>query len=483
MIVELQPSHSIPKRFRLAESRLLPLAVILVTLATLGGVILVARQYIRDELRSQIAGRDAELLYKLWKRQAALERAELLTTVSEDPEALQVAILQTSEGLDRVIGIRLYPAEGGQSLVAFPLWVQHAGLLPRDLTELRRLKPLTHFDLPKEKDFLVQIEPKIPLLDVFIPLHREGETVLLGVAQIILDGTGIAKEFAALEDTLSAQAWRGFLGGGFMVTLSLIFAFRQLRKSNRLLAERTRRLLEANRELTLAAKTSAIGSVSAHLIHGLKNPLSGLQSFMSALETPPANGTDTEWQTAILTTQRMQDLVRDVVRVLAEEKGEFGYEVNLEELVGMVQRKAGPMAEQAGVRLSTRLTATGALMNREANLVLLILENLIANAIQATPRQKGVTLSVFSNQDQIICEVSDQGPGFPDEARAHLFKPCQSRKDGGSGIGLAISKQLANYIGAALELKRSSSSGCVFELVLPGKLCNPQFSNTAAGRE
>src|SRR5256885_10117139 len=48
------------------------------------------------------------------------------------------------------------------------------------------------------------------------------------------------------------------------------------------------------------------------------------------------------------------------------------------------------------------------------------------------------------------------------ELTAHLFAPCRSSKEGGSGIGLAISKQLANHLGAQLELKSNSPAGCVF---------------------
>jgi nitrogen-specific signal transduction histidine kinase len=51
--------------------------------------------------------------------------------------------------------------------------------------------------------------------------------------------------------------------------------------------------------------------------------------------------------------------------------------------------------------------------------------------------------------------------------QVRLFTPCSSHKKGGSGIGLAISQQLANHLGAELSLKHSSSKGCTFRLTLP----------------
>jgi len=100
-------------------------------------------------------------------------------------------------------------------------------------------------------------------------------------------------------------------------------------------------------------------------------------------------------------------------------------------------------------------------------LIMLIVENLIQNAVQATPEGKTVKLIFGQTATQIMIEVTDEGGGFPAGLRDQLFAPCRSGKEGGAGIGLAISKQLANHLGAALELKSSSAQGCVFRLTVP----------------
>jgi len=53
--------------------------------------------------------------------------------------------------------------------------------------------------------------------------------------------------------------------------------------------------------------------------------------------------------------------------------------------------------------------------------------------------------------------------------RARLFQPCASSKPGGSGLGLALSHQLAQQAGGRLELARSDSRGTSFRLVLPAE--------------
>jgi signal transduction histidine kinase len=143
--------------------------------------------------------------------------------------------------------------------------------------------------------------------------------------------------------------------------------------------------------------------------------------------------------------------------------------------VEIISSRMMPVSRAAGVHFYAQSRAEGMLGNREANLAILILENLVQNAFHATPEGKSVRLAVAQAGDKIRCDVQDEGPGFPKELKAQIFSPCRSTKTGGSGIGLAISKQLALNIGAELELKSSTGSGCVFCLVLPQKLTVPTF--------
>jgi signal transduction histidine kinase len=227
----------------------------------------------------------------------------------------------------------------------------------------------------------------------------------------------------------------------------------------------------ANQELALAAKTSAVGAVTSHLIHGLKSPLSGLQSFVTSVSATQDDRLAADWQQAIASTRRMQSLINQVVSVLHEEEAGRQYEITLAELAAIVSDRVLPLTRERGVQFQTRLEGEAGLPNRTANLLALILVNLSQNALEATPSGKTVTLALRHSAGTLECEVSDEGSGFPDVLRPHLFKPCQSNKEGGSGIGLALCKQLANHLGASLELRRSAPPGCVFALTLPATLC------------
>ena len=266
-----------------------------------------------------------------------------------------------------------------------------------------------------------------------------------------------------------------FLAAGLVLVAAIAWSFRRLNHAHRLLAERTESLLTANQELALAAKTSAVGAVTSHLIHGLRNPLAGLQNFVAGLGANLADHPDADLQQAIAATRRMQTMINEVVGVLREEEGAGQYEIPVTELVEMISGRVQALCRERGVELVTSLQAEAILPNRAANLVALILANLVQNAVEATPRGKVVRLSLTQVGENLLAELRDQGCGFP--ADRSVFAPCQSGKEGGSGIGLAISKQLANHLGAGLELSLNSPAGCVFVLSLPSSLWKAKTSS------
>jgi signal transduction histidine kinase len=207
-----------------------------------------------------------------------------------------------------------------------------------------------------------------------------------------------------------------------------------------------------------------------------------LQSFVREQADGQSDRRDSDWQLAIASTKRMEDLINRVVRVLQEDESGASYELSLEELAEMLSVKAQTSARQLGVRFAIDVSGSAVFSNRQAGLLELILQNLIENALEATPAGKAVRLVISAEPENVIMEVQDEGSGLSREVQSRLFSPCASHKQGGSGIGLAISHQLANHLDAKLELKRSSQQGCTFRLTLPRTSLLPNLS-TIEGSE
>lgn len=455
------------------NSRYIPWLALALILAILAGAIFMVMWHLRGLIIDHIASRDGDVLY-------AASKVQIDPELADDPELRPIAMenkaVEASLLLTNVFALRLFDSDGLPQF-SFPENVRSAALTADELERARELQISSFFQnhAPLSAIFESLSEDRIvPLLRVLVPLESENQ--MIGVAEFLIDGRKVEAAFAALDRDLWRYGILIFVLGGGIIALSLGTAFGRLQKTNKLLANRTASLLKANHELTLAAKTSAVGAITAHLIHDLKSPLFGLQSFVAAKGSDAgaeaANDSD-DWKLALSTTQRMQNMINDIVRILQEEKTGL-YELTIEELLALLRDKVAPQTGGAGLRVLTKNEAPEIILaNRDANIVLMVLTNLVHNACQATPRGGEIRVSAAKQGVDLIFEVSDTGPGLPGHVQETLFTPTRSTKSGGTGLGLAISKQLANHAGAELTLKHTSEKGTTFELKLPERIGAP----------
>jgi signal transduction histidine kinase len=109
----------------------------------------------------------------------------------------------------------------------------------------------------------------------------------------------------------------------------------------------------------------------------------------------------------------------------------------------------------------------------EARLILL-LKNLLGNALRySRPEDGAVELTLVRRADELEIRVRDHGPGIPPEQIVHLGEPffrgdpSRTRGTGGSGLGLYLSKLVAEAHGGKLRLREDIRDGACFEVVLP----------------
>jgi signal transduction histidine kinase len=96
-----------------------------------------------------------------------------------------------------------------------------------------------------------------------------------------------------------------------------------------------------------------------------------------------------------------------------------------------------------------------------------VLLNLARNAVEAGAHR--LRFAAARENEAIVIEVTDDGPGLPPKAQDNLFRPFfGSARPGGSGLGLAIARELTRAHGGELTLVSTTGSGTVFRLTLPG---------------
>jgi len=87
--------------------------------------------------------------------------------------------------------------------------------------------------------------------------------------------------------------------------------------------------------------------------------------------------------------------------------------------------------------------------------------------VEAAGKDGTVQIRVAKRDATIGLEVHDSGPGLSDEQKEHLFEAFYTTKDGGTGLGLAVSRELATGMGGTLHY-RDNGPGATFEIELPG---------------
>jgi signal transduction histidine kinase len=434
---------------------------------TFGAMLVRFRAELRDEIHRKIIERDAAILYPVALQQL-IESGVTNGDPDDSPTAndLLTPVLKTFQGL---LAVAIFDPEGNP-LQYLPPSLLLAEIPPADYPRLLAMEHISryHPEFPLDRYFAGIGGPpetrRIPMLEVLLPLPGRDTSHPVGFVQYYIDASPIAQELAEIDRQIYQQT-ASILGlGAVLITAIMLVAYFLLNRAQRLIAERNTRLVRANFELTLAAKASALGQITSHLIHGLQGPVAGLRAVVASRDT--AHATE-DWQTAAGYTERMQMMIHETVALLGDAGAQTTYELSGGELANTIRQRNAPTAEKKGVALSVEEGFHAQIDSHRGSLLCLIATNLVENAIAVTPPGQPVRVALRHRDGAVTLVVVDRGPGIPEAVRAHLFEPGRSGRPGGSGLGLAISHLLARQIGAELTLESTGSEGTTFRVKLP----------------
>jgi signal transduction histidine kinase len=131
-----------------------------------------------------------------------------------------------------------------------------------------------------------------------------------------------------------------------------------------------------------------------------------------------------------------------------------------------------PSAEDRSLTITRGPVDPSLMLRTDPGKLRQMLVNLIANAVKFTAKG-GVTVRAKALGDSVIFEVQDTGIGITNEQMKHLFDPfwqadqLTTRQAGGSGLGLAVTKRLANLLGGDITVESRPQEGSIFRVTLP----------------
>lgn len=231
----------------------------------------------------------------------------------------------------------------------------------------------------------------------------------------------------------------------------------------------------------LAQQQELRRNMVADIAHELRTPLSVIQGNLEAMLDGVLPASPEEIASLRDETALLSRLVADLRLLSLAEAGQLNLarvRTDLSDMLSRVVESVRPQAEAGQVEIVTDFAAGLPFPEIDADRIAQVVRNLIVNALQHTPAggQVSVRASLLGktmNNQEITIEVADTGSGIAAEDLPYVFDrfyradKSRSRGSGGSGIGLAIVKQLVEAHGGSVRAESSPGKGAVFSFTLP----------------
>jgi len=226
-------------------------------------------------------------------------------------------------------------------------------------------------------------------------------------------------------------------------------------------------LRQRRAELMRAGRLASIGTLAASLAHEIRNPLVSIKTFLQLL---PERQGDPEFMGEFLAlteaeVNRINNMLDRLLDFARPATPRF-----IEGDLNAVGRRAVALAQSdlkdRDVDVVTEFDPALPAVRLDPDQMHQVVLNLLLNAAQASSRGQCVRLVTVRENGGVAMSVIDAGPGVPEELKGKLFSPFVTTKRGGSGLGLAVSRQIVEEHGGNLSFE-SRPGETAFTVRLP----------------
>ena len=230
--------------------------------------------------------------------------------------------------------------------------------------------------------------------------------------------------------------------------------------------------MSSSLEATERRRLELVGDVA----HELRTPLTTLDGYLEGLQDGVVEPTQETWKLLRNETGRLTRLIGDLGDLWRAEARQLPMHIETVDVAALLPEAAERHTAEATARNMVLQVEAGlpAVARADRDRLVQIIGNYVSNALRYAPSPSTVTLSVARRADEVVVAVRDEGPGLAGDQLAHLFDrfyradPSRSRALGGSGIGLAIARALAEAMGGrAWAESGGPGSGSAFYVALP----------------
>ncbi len=267
--------------------------------------------------------------------------------------------------------------------------------------------------------------------------------------------------------------WRAIvhlaMNGVAIITLLALSRF-FLRTLNRFLQLKARE--ESARHLT------ALGAMAATLAHEIRNPLGAMKGLtqLAQEDLPGDHKTQSLMRTVVREAERLEGLVTDLLSFARPKEPQIS-SFDLSVLLSDIRTGLQPKLNENHVIIEIEPPAGNLVIDSDESGLRQILLNALLNAMDTMPA--GGTIKVRARREdkarRLVVEIDDSGPGLAGRDSEELFQPFTTTKAKGTGLGLPISRQIAQRLGGTLDLTNRPEGGARCTLTLPIRPSNRQI--------
>ncbi len=233
-----------------------------------------------------------------------------------------------------------------------------------------------------------------------------------------------------------------------------------------LIEERTEELREAQAKLIQREKMAQLGQLARGIAHELRNPLGVISNAVYYLKSLHAKdeGTTREYLSIIETeVNRSEKTITDLLEYSREPVPIF----ERTDICELLQKILEGLSTPDSIQITTKVNASAPAAQIDDRQIGMVLNNLLINAFQAMPEGGNLDIEISQQDDNVRLAIHDTGSGIAAHNIQTIFEPFFTTKPKGIGLGLAISKTLAEVNGGEISVESTENEGSTFTLILP----------------
>ncbi|HUJ27694.1 MAG TPA: HAMP domain-containing sensor histidine kinase [Myxococcales bacterium] len=211
-----------------------------------------------------------------------------------------------------------------------------------------------------------------------------------------------------------------------------------------------------------------LGQTLAGVLHDLRSPLTVVQSYAELMSDEPDAKARREYADQVVRqVHGIEAMTREVLSLLRGESALLATQVHLDRFFAQLKDALGSELSPKKIELKLDLRAPVKLRLDESKVRRAVI-NLARNAAEAMPSGGTFTIAAWREGERVMLSFADTGSGIPEALRARLFQPFATHgKRDGTGLGLAMVKQVVESHGGEIRFESAPGKGTTFTFSLP----------------